>query len=215
MPARSQTLIRRDINRLNDVVQRHKTEQPALAAIETAVNGAANSVNGAWQAYQQAAITGDKEREERDTAITHLKAWIRRWRPVVLMLVPGADENIYKIKGRASTPDDLIRVAGDIKAIIEEKGNGLQSALEDLGDMIPVTEKETSEATAALPAEADARHVFSEACLAANPVVVRGSEIVRAIFGRTSPEYKQFIARGSRVEEETLEVEIHTGETAG
>jgi len=41
---------------------------------------------------------------------------------------------------------------------------------------------------------------------------VNGTEIVRAIFGRTSREYKQFIARNTSAEEKELEAEVATGE---
>ena len=62
-------------------------------------------------------------------------------------------------------------------------------------------------------AEAAARTAYTEACIEANIVLVRGTEIVCSIFGRTSPEYKQFIARASAAkEEEEIEAELVFGE---
>ena len=46
---------------------------------------------------------------------------------------------------------------------------------------------------------------YTEACLIANEALVKGLDIIRAIFGATSPEYKQFIARASSKEEEIEE----------
>ena len=85
-------------------------------------------------------------------------------------------------------------------------------AISDLGDTLDNAKKETAEATAALPAESVAREVYAEACLKANSVLIRGTEIVRAIFGRTSPEYKQFIARSTNKETDEVEEESQIGE---
>jgi hypothetical protein len=64
-------------------------------------------------------------------------------------------------------------------------------AVDSLGNMIEKARKETSEASAALPAEAAGRQAYSEACMSANTILVRGTKVVRAIFGRISAEYKQ------------------------
>lgn len=213
MPARSQSLIRRDINRLSETIQRHGDTHPPLTAIAPMVHEAAEKINSAWQKYQQAAVAGSKEREDRDSRVKDLLNWIQRWRPALLMIIPGADANIHRLPPNGATPDDVIRVAEDMQALIQEKGDGLQPALEDLGDAITLAKTETTEATAALPAEAEARKIFSDTCLDANGILVRGSEIIRAIFGRTSPEYRQFIARSSKEEEATIETEAMTGET--
>ena len=61
------------------------------------VSSAAESVNRTWQSFQAATVAGDKEREERDQALQPLIQWIQGWRPVVLLLVPGADANIRQL----------------------------------------------------------------------------------------------------------------------
>jgi hypothetical protein len=201
-------MIRRDINRLNETVERHKDAQPALAAICPAVLQASDNVNKAWQDFQAIALAGNKEREERDSAIELLIGWIQRWRPVVLLTIPGADANIKNLPSTGATPDDVIRVAEDMAKIINDNPGGQgfrESTVSDLGTALEDAKKETADATAVLPAEAEARSVYSEACLEANPVLTRGLEIVRATFGRTSPEYKQFIARAAKEEEEEEE----------
>lgn len=215
MPSRNLAMIRRAINRLKETLERHQSNYPALAVIYPTVDFTAEKVNIAWRNYQSSAVAGDKEREERDNAVNILVKWIQRWRPVLLMLVPGADKNIRNLPSRGATPDDVIRVSADLVEFIKNDP-GAESfraaAIDDLGDGIANARKETSEAADALPAEAAARQAYSEACLEANNILIRGTEIVRAIFGRTSPEYKQFIARSSSSEEDEIENESLMGE---
>lgn len=215
MPARSQMRIRRDINRLKETVDRHGASQPALAAIQQKVDSAAHLVNERWQAYQQAVVKADKERDERDVAIVRVRKWLQRWRPVVLLTVPGAAPNLRALPPGGATPDDVIRVADDLRVFVDTNPAAApfkDAALEDLGTGVEDARKETVEAVAARPAEAGTREAFGEATLTANTVLVRGTEVVRAIFGPTSPEYKMFIARASQADEEAEDAEAETGE---
>ncbi len=205
MPSRNQSMIRRDINRLNETIQRHKEKKPALAAISSRVAAATDKVNAAWQEFQAKAVAGDREREERETAISFLIDWIQNWRPVMMIIIPGADANIRNLPSSGATPDDVIRVAEDMIKFINNNPAAQEfreSALNDMGEGLENAKKETMEATASLPAEAAARHAYSEACVDANPILVGGLTIVRSMFGRTSPEYKLFIARADSEEEE-------------
>ncbi len=217
MPSRSQAMIRRDINRLKMVIEsRHQTHE-VLAAIKLTVDSAAAAVNETWQKYQVAAVAGDKERAERTSAIATLIDWIQNWRPVVLMLVAGADSNIRQLPASGATPDDVILVAEDMTKFIESNPETTafrESAIAELADKLENARKETKEASAALPAEAAAREAYSSATLAANKILVPGTEVVRAIFGRTSPEYKQFISRSKPNEEDEITAEAETGELA-
>jgi hypothetical protein len=215
MPLRSQAIIRRDINRLNDLVDQKGAEFPALNSVAGDVHTAANDVNTAWNTFQSASILGDKERSERDESIEKLINSIRQWRPVVLIKVPGASENIHNLPPSGSTPDDVIRVAEDMLTFINTNPQAKsfrEAAAADLSTAIESAKKETSEATAALPQETAARTAFSNACLEANNILVTSIDIVRAIFGRTSPEYRQFIARNSKTEEDQIEEEALVGE---
>lgn len=215
MPSRNQSLIRRDINRLLETTERKAAEQPALAAILPVVKTAAGNVNATWQQYQQVVVTGDKERQERDDAIHSLIQWIQRWRPVIFMIVPGAETKIRALPSGAPTPDDVIRVAEDMSQFIQNMENTAafkENALKELHQLIESARKETAEATAILPMQAMARQAFSDACINANPILINGTEIIRAIFGRTSREYKQFIARNTNTEEKAIEAEAATGE---
>ncbi len=215
MPSRTLAMIRRGINRLHETNERHISKYPALAAISPLVASAKESVNTAWQNYQSVAVTGDKERQEREDAINILIKWMQNWRQVLLMIVPGASMNIYNLPSSGATPDDVIRVVEDMVKLINNNPGAESfraSAIENLGDGVEKARKETSEATAAWPAEAAARQTYSEACNAANGILVRGIEIIRANFGRTSPEYRQFTVRSSASEEKEIEDESMLGE---
>ena len=216
MPARNQSLIRRGINRLNDLIQLQAGAHSPLAVISEIVKTVTEKVNKAWQTFQKCAVSGDKERAERDTVIAVLLDWVQNWRPVVMMMVSGASENIRNLPTSGATPDDVIHVAEDMQIFIQENAEAeafRQNSVDDLGSKLDDAKKETSEAAQALPAEAAARSAYTEACLEANTVLVRGLEIVRSIFGKTSPEYKQFIARASVSEEEEIDAELALEET--
>jgi hypothetical protein len=216
MSARNQTILRRDINRLNDVVQKNAPKYPSLDAIKGIVEKNAANVNTGFQKLQAVSLKGDKERGERETAAGKLTDWIQEWRPVVLIQVPGAELNLSKLPSEGATPDDTIRVAEDLKKIIRTNGSAAgfkEKAVAALGALIDSAKKETGEANEALAEESAAQEGFTEDCITANPVLVRGTQLVRAIFGATSPEYKQFIARASKEEEDEIEKESAAGET--
>lgn len=215
MPARNQAKIRRDINRLQAEIQRHATAQPALAAIQSYVESATDTVNARWQAFQQAAVEADRERAERATALDDVRDWVQRWRPVVLLAVPGAAANTRALPPRAGTPDDMVRVAEDLQAFINDNPSTSPfraAALGDLAQTLNQARTEVAEASAARPMEVAARAAYSEAVLQANTVLLRGTEVVRAIFGPTSPEYKQFIARSTPEEESQDDEAVQVGE---
>ena len=215
MPSRTQIIIRRHINRLNLLIKERAAQIPALLAIAGIVESITEKVNSAWQNYQAAAVSGDKERQERDEAIRLLLDWVQSWRPVIMLASEGAENNLRNLPAGAATPDDAILVAGDMLNFINENADMetyRERAIESLGERLENARKETAEATAALPAEAGARDAYSEACIEANAILTRSLGIVRASFGRTSPEYKQFISRASAKEEEEIEAEASIGE---
>lgn len=215
MPYRNQSMLRRAINRLYETAMRNKDAYPALAAILALVTEHRNLVNETWQQYQSSAVSGDKEREERDSAVGILMSWVQEWRPVTFMLVPGASQNVHTLPAGGTTTDDVIRVADDLSKFIKTNEAAAQfreSAFSQLGDKLKHARKENREAVGALPKETAARDFYSDACEAANTVLVKGSEVVRSVFGRTSPEYKQFIIRNSNEEEEEITSESTVGE---
>ncbi len=214
MPSRSLILIRRHINRLKDTISRHMEKYAAIRVLFPEVEKQAEAVNTTWQAYQNAAITGDKERAERDTSIGTLLNGIQQWRPAILGLVPGAEKNIRNLPSGAPTADEIIRVAEDMMVLVNNNEHAAilrEEMISDLSEKIEIAKKETEEAVAAYPAEIIARAAFSEACIDANKILIRGTESIRAIFGRTSPEYKQFISRNTSDDKEE-DSEAITGE---
>jgi hypothetical protein len=214
MPSRNQAEIRRDINRLEETIDRRAASNPALGVLLPRVRMSAEKINNCWQLYQAASVTGDKERQERDAAIDKVVSWIQQWRPVTLLMVPGASDNIRQLPASGSTPDQVIQVAEDLIKFIstnEAAADFREQAQAELGTLLDDAKKENREAVAALPAETSARQAYSDACIEANAILIRGLEVIRAIFGRTSPEYKQFIARRSAAEEEEIDAETNVG----
>ena len=215
MPSRNLAIIRRDINRLHDLIQEHLESEPALAVLAELVQQKRDEVNSCFQKFQSAAVIGDKERKERDDAIVILLKWVQKWRPVILTLVPGADSNLKNLPSGAATPDDIIRVAEDMVKFIDTNESAASfraKAVEALGAKLTNAKKETKEATLALPVETKAENEYTQACLEANQVLVKCLKTVKASFGGTSPEYKQFIARKSAKEEEEIDKESELGE---
>jgi hypothetical protein len=216
MPTRSQVRIRRDLNRLDALLAKHE-DQPALAVLRVDVSAAAWLVNRSFQFLQEAAVTGDRERNERDAAVEKVRNWVQQWRPVVLIKIPAAAANVRQLPARGATPDDQIRVAEDLRNLIATNPGAesfRDAALEALGDRLEQAARETNEATSALPAEAGAQAALTEATLSGNELLVRALDIVRAVFGPTSPEYRQFMMRSTSdtdAEEEDREVEVGEG----
>jgi hypothetical protein len=216
MPARSQIRIRRDLNRLKTLVDEHAQDNAALAAIADDVAASAGRVNVAFQNYQQVAVVATREREERDASVGRLHGWVQRWRPVVLLKIPGAAGNLRTLPSSGATPDDEVRLAEDLRDLMrKDPGAGpfREAALAALGDLIEAARKETAEATTALPAQDGARAALTEATLGGNAVLVRALDIVRAVFGARSPQYKQFVLRSaSPADAQQEDQEAATGE---
>jgi len=215
MAIRTQAIIRRGINRLDDLIQDHEQAYPVLSAIAPTVTTARNSVNEAWQSYQSAAVAGDRERAERNESIDNLMDWVQQWRPVIFLLVPGADKNIRNLPSGGATPDDVIRTAEDMVKFISTNPDAKsfsENAEDDLGNRLEEAKKETDEARAALPAEAITRNIYSEACIDANTILVRSLNVVRSVFGPKSPEYNQFALRASKKEKDEIDQETLVGD---
>jgi hypothetical protein len=197
------------------LIKDRAAQVPALLAIAGLVENVTDQVNNAWQTYQAASVSGDKERQERDESVSLLLDWVQSWRPVIMLVSEGAEANLRNLPAGGATPDDIILVAGDMLNFINENADMesyRERAIESLGERLENARKETAEATAALPSEVGARDAYSEACIEANAILTRSLGIVRAAFGRTSPDYKQFISRASAKEEEEIEAEANFGE---
>ena len=76
--------------------------------------------------------------------------WIQRWRPVILLSIPGADQNLRNLPSSGATPDDVIRVAEDMIEFMKTNTGASSfeaSANTDLGDALTNAKKETTELT--------------------------------------------------------------------
>lgn len=215
MPSRSQAIIRRHINRLYAEVNRHLDTHPGLAALQPVVAQQAEQLNQAWQAYMSVIQTGDQERVERNNAIDRLFVRVRIWRPLTLAILPTAQQSLKKMPSQNSTPTDVIAVAQDLLNFLQEKealAGVREQAIAGLGTQLEDAVRENNEATASLRLEDVAREHYTEASLEANRVLVHSLSMIRAIFGNTSPVYRQFIQNESADE---LDEEVAVGEGEG
>ncbi len=201
MPARSLALIYRHINRLKDTIGEYAPKHAALAALKPGADAFATQVDDAYKHYVDSIARGDKERTERDTAIDALRGAVSKWRGVVLCTVPGAGATVHALPPRGGTVDDMLRVGDVLVHFIQTNPATAafrKDALAELGPLLDAARKQTADATSALPAQQAAREAFSAACLAANPFLVHATEVLRAIFGPHSQQYKQFIEHDLR-----------------
>ena len=209
MATRSQGRIRRDINVVRDSIENFFSEYPVLASLRPIVISTSDKVNLTWRDLVDARIAQNKEAAERDQNISQLMIWVRSWRPLVLLIVPGAAENLKSLPAGASTVGAVVQVAIDTRDFIvnykDNDDNSLafaEAAITDLGTLIEDTQREDLEAQTALLDEERAEKAFRKATEAANPVIVQGSRIIRAIFGSKSSEYKRLIARNTQKDRE-------------
>lgn len=212
MPARSQKQIRHDLKRLKGIVDEHAPVHEGLAAIKDAVDARVADVDAKWQALVQARLTSTTEIKQRDDALGPLEHWARIWRSVVVVKVPGAQENIRTIPADGATVDDIINAAADIKHLIETHAAAepfRDKALAALGTKLEDAQRENAEAKLAVPAMLKAAEAFADSTLAANALLVEGSRIVRNIFGANSHEYKRLVRRKrTKSEEEDDAIDI-------
>ncbi len=210
MASRTLALIRRGINRLYDLLTRRGSEHPALQALTDVVAASTTRVNASWQQLQELSVSGDRERAERDSAVAALRTAVQQWRPVIFVRASEAAKNISTLPSGGGTVDDLVRIANDMVKLVDEY-EGLSSIREavaqQLGAAAARAEKESAEALEAYPAELRAQEAYTQACMEANEILVHGSRVVRATFGSTSPEYRQFITRGTAAEEDEIDAE--------
>lgn len=204
MPSRSQKRIRRDINNLKDTVE-NNPDNPVLTNLKPVVVTASDEVNNTWQDVVDTGVKQNKEAFERDSVLGQGKTWLQSWRPLILILVPGAAENLKIIPSGAPTVGTLLSVIIDTRDFVlnyrDNEDNPLsfaEAAITDLGTLVEDIKREGSEAHTALIEEERAEQAFKKATDAANTIVVQGSRIVRAIFGATSPDYKRLIARSTK-----------------
>jgi hypothetical protein len=217
MPSRTLPLIRRHINRLCATVSRNVEKSAAFQAALGLIQKKTDEVNQAYQRLQAAVVSGNREREERETAIGRLLDTLQVWRPLILMAVPGANESIRALPPGAPTVDELVQLGKDMISFIENNdatAGFREDALREISESVEAAAKESGEARVALGEEKAAAEAYTEACDSANTVLVRGTEMVRSYFGATSPEYKQFIQRESAEEEAEMDKEAKLGEVA-
>ena len=204
MVSSNNDIIREDINRLNELVSKYSSTEEALADIVNTVSFAANKLNTAWKSYQVMAVLGEKERSERDDAIVALTDAVQHW--LVEIITKAPELNVKNIPNTRATLEDTMALAEDLILFFTDKKGELAfagSAMLDITEKLNNTKKEISEAQAIMPLEAECRYTYTEACVDANTVLKMSLDIVRTVFGRTSPEYRQFLEHNTPKDNKT------------
>ncbi len=174
-------MIRRDINRLSRIMLRHQDTQPVLAAVAPHIHRSADRLNQAWNHYQHT-MSEAEAGSYPDAALNTLLGWIHRWRPAVMLLMPEASAQLGHFTPGNGTPREVIRLAENIRKIIDSKGNGLNAALDDFGFGLAMLCQESPRYNPVSPCEMLAREHYIKATLEAHASLIHGVEILRAVF---------------------------------
>lgn len=183
MPARFHQWVRREINRLAKVFAERATDDPAIEAVYPMVAHAADEMNAAWASYRRvrARMTGESE--------CQLTRFVERYRPAVILLVPGALSELEELPPCGGS--DLAMIAEHLLALVESEPSEnklaaamrleLSAALE--GALVGKSSPEES-----------ARYTLSDAAQRASIVLTHAIELYRGTVSGGSALYTEFAA---------------------
>lgn len=182
MPAKAHQWTRREINRLVRVVSTHAKNHPPLEAVRSMVVHCADELNTAWADYRRARARRRGEECERT-----LSRFVERWRPVAILLVPGAMDRLGELPPRGGK--SLVAYAQEIVSLLRsEPGEERLARIveEDLAKAAAAAEECLSDA------EDAARLALSDAAQRANIVLFHALDTLRACVGEDSEVYREF-----------------------
>lgn len=182
MPVKAHQSTRREMNRLVRAISAHAGAHPPLEAMRSMIVHCADELNAAWADYRRARA---KRTERGERALSR---FVERWRPVAILLVPGASDRLGELPPRGGR--SLVAYAKEILALIRaEPGE------ERLADVIEaeLAVSAPSSAEEALSDAMDAaRLALSEAAQRANIVLLHGLDALRACVGEDSEVFREF-----------------------
>jgi hypothetical protein len=184
MPAKAHQWTRREMNRLVRVVSAHAKSYPPLEAVRSMIVHCADELNTAWADYRRT-----RAKQLRDESQRTLSRFVERWRPVVILLVPGAMERLGELPPRGGK--SLLAYAQEIVVLVQDEPGEARLA-EILRMELDATAAAADEvfsdaADAALLA-------LSDAAQRANIVLLHGLDALRACVGEDSEVYRDFAA---------------------
>lgn len=183
MPARFHQWVRREINRLAKVFSERATDDPAIAAVYPMVAHAADEINAAWASYRRVRA---RAREKPECALAR---FVERYRPVVILLVPGALNELEALPPRGGS--DLAMIAEHLLALVETEPSESRLAYAMRLELAAALEGATAGKSS--PEEC-ARFVLSDAAQRASIVLTHALELYRGTVSEESALYAEFAA---------------------
>jgi len=179
--------------RAQAIVANHP-DKPGICAVGPGVVEAAKRFLDANETYQKESAAWARESNEVDTAQGPLAKAYDTVRGVVMAQLPHADVGPAAV--RMATPDDLLKGAEHLEAVLSTETASWVKPLADL--LSPVLDASTKEWTESVLAKGtmqtarEARRVAAETF---DTVLVSFRRIVRAELGRASPDYQAIRVR--------------------
>jgi hypothetical protein len=182
MPAKAHQWTRREMNRLVRVVAAHAKAHPPLEAMRSMIVHCADELNTAWADYRRTRAKKPQVEDERA-----LSRFVQRWRPVVILLVPGATERLGELPPRGGR--SLVAYAEQLVSLVRSEP-GEERLAEILKAELDVSCAAMEEALS--DAEDAAGLALSDAAQRANIVLFHTLDALRACVGEDSEVYRDF-----------------------
>lgn len=183
MPARFHQWVRREINRLAKVFAERAADDPAIEAVYPLVAHAADEMNAAWLSYRRVRARSPSAPE------CQLARFVERYRPVAILLVPGALNELDELPPCGGR--DLAMIAEHLLALIESEPSEAKLAQAMRAELIAARE---GALVGKSSAEESARYTLSDAAQRASLVIAHAVELYRGTVSAESGLYAEFAA---------------------
>lgn len=172
------------MNRLVRVVADHAEAHPPLAALRMMLVHCAHELNAAWADYRRARAKKGGASVDRE-----LSRFVQRWRPVVILLVPGAAERLGELPPRGGRC--LTSYAEVLVSLVREEPDE-ERLTATLEAELRAIQARAFGGESYSDAEDAARFALSDAAQRANIVLFHGLDALRACVGEDSAVYRDF-----------------------
>jgi hypothetical protein len=190
----AQWLLRRLASRCIRVHARQRHKSPGLAAFDNTLPVFATRYMELFDALRQRAKVRKAKHHQGKRAIAKLLQTMRIWTPVVARDIRAVRTSEFGMS--ASVPDDVLRDAKELAryavAHRDRAGNPLsyaQTLEQDIGAAIAIAEAQWDEAEEAQESYGALREELVEAGVSLQTELVAYRKTLKAVIGRTSPDY--------------------------
>lgn len=183
MPARFHQWVRREINRLAKVFAERADDDPAIQAVYPLVAHAADEMNAAWASYRRVCARAADESE------CQMARFVERYRPVVILLIPGALNELEELPPCGGV--DLAMIAEHLLALVESEPSEAKLAYAMRAELTAARE---GALVGSSSPEESARYTLSDAAQRASIVITHAVELYRGTVSGASELYAEFAA---------------------